>query len=304
MYSLKISTLKNFSQAELDRYIQACELQYTDQLLDISRIIRERHIRYIFLAGPSCSGKTTSSLILIRLLKEIKKKVKLISLDDFFREKEHAVLDEHGIPNYDCFDHMDTEYLYQVIDGIKKEETVLLPSFDFYKGGRKSDYAACDPKEYDIFIFEGLHSLNDHIVKRFDRDGTMGIFINVDASYTVDEIPVFDPVTVRLVRRLIRDYHFRGSTPENTYLLWGNVQKSEHDYIFPFAKNADFTLATGFAYEPCVMKDSLFEVLSGIRTDSEYYYRSHVLQKLFEDLPSIDRRHVPANSLLREFIGY
>ncbi len=277
---------------------------YRESISRAARMTLEVGARFVFLAGPSCSGKTTTSLSLVSALSDCGKRVLTFSTDDFFFDGIHAPKNEDGTPNYDAFEHTDSAYIISVLLALSQGKKADLPIFNFETGNRESKTVPIDPENYDIFILEGIHALNDRILSAMPKeekvacfylDVTQGVQMEGESTYLL-------PEDVRFCRRLIRDFKHRFADAERTFSLWKNVRHSEAEILHPFRKNALFTITTDFCYEIAVEKDQAVALLQEISPDSPYYEKSRELLCALSAFPSWEKNIVPENSVLREFI--
>ncbi len=303
MYSIKKDILNSGSFSRICSYISKCENEYEERITPvIDKFIADKPA-LAALAGPSCSGKTTTAGIIISRMREKGMKVKILSTDDFFFNQESAPLNPDGTRNFEHFSHVDSELLLEVLHNIEHKKKVLLPVFDFVTGKRCAEYVPYDPCEDDVVIVEGIHALNDRLVGSLDPELLYGIYISVGEGYYDGNEELFGKYDIRLIRRLIRDKQFRNADAEKTFGLWKNVVEAEFNYIDPFIKNADIKISSVFEYEPSVVKNLAIKTLSEITPDSCYYKTAESLIRKFDEIPAVDTSVVPSDSLLREFIG-
>jgi len=303
MYTIKKDILTSTDNDRLKRYIKECENEFeakTDAVVE--KFISDKPA-LAALAGPSCSGKTTTAGKIISKMKAKGHRVKILSTDDFFFDQEKAPLNPDGTKNFDHFDHVDSELLLSVLHDISKKKKVMLPLFDFNSGKRCKEYVPYDPNEDDVVILEGIHALNDHLIGSFDPKDMYGIYICVSEGYHNEKEELFEKFDIRLIRRIIRDKQFRNADAERTFALWKNVRDGEVNFIDPFIRNADIHIHSMFEYEPAAVKDLAIATLSEVKEDSRYFSEAQRLISLFDDIPSMDTRAIPEDSLLREFIG-
>ena len=286
-------------------FISECEKRYQN-IIDgiVDRIIAEDGREVVMLAGPSSAGKTTTA----RKIKEglLKKGVKtyVLSLDDFYLNREDIPYLPDGSQDYETVYALDLERLQKDLNALIRGETVKAPIFDFTTG-RRSDtkFNEITLGDEDVVIIEGLHALNPLITEKVNGK-LLKIFINV-ASRIYDENgnTILTKRNMRFVRRMIRDYKFRASTVENTYRLWKNVTAGEDEYLFPFRNRADIEANTIHLYEPCVLKHQALSLLKAQDVADEFKEDVNKLCKALEKFNDIDENNVPRDSLLREFLG-
>jgi len=302
MYNISSKKILKMNELQLSRFISECEKKYEDRLLPIIDALDEDDVNIAVLAGPSCSGKTTSTNILSKELEKSGRNVTLISTDDFFKDRGTVPPDETGAPNYDNFNYVDSDYLFSVLNDISKGKAVKLPQYDFLTGCRKKDYIDYSPKAKDLLIIEGIHGLNDLIVNSLNKASFIGIYICVKDEYIIDKKIVFTQRDIRFLRRICRDFKYRGASPETTFYLWKNVIWGEDRFITPFIKNANMFISSNFEYEPFIIKQEALELLRSIKEDSTYHDSASVLINKLESIPEINPTLLPETSLLNEFI--
>lgn len=304
MYNLDTNKILSMSQDELREYILDCERDFDSSLERIASDVATRPaIKLCGLAGPSCAGKTTGSFKLTVYLAARGISVRTLSIDDFFHNRGEGPVDEEGKPDFESLSYVNLDLLNTTLSDVLAGKTVMLPKFDFLSSRRIDNYERYTPQKNEIIILEGLHALNDVMYSGISHEEYYRIFINVENQLKVDGKPLFDGRELRLFRRLIRDFKFRGADAQLTFTLWENVLKGEIKNIHPFEDRADFKLNSMFEYEPCAAKRQVLEVLSGLDKDSEYVSVAKKLVRKLEKVPHIYEKLVPMNSLMQEFLG-
>lgn len=301
--------MKDFSvfpenyKAQTAKLVAEDEKNYFDQIQKAAKLISEKEARFVFLAGPSCSGKTTTALTLVNDLEAYGKRVKTFSTDDFFFDQALAKRNEAGIPDYDAFSHTDSRLLISVLTSLCEGKTTSLPIFDFLRGVRMEKTIPLSPEDYDIFIIEGIHALNDAILSEMPKP-YLGLYLTVTKGLTMEGTDVFlPPDKIRFCRRLIRDFKHRNASAEKTFLLWKEVLRSEKDILHPFRKNAVLTLNSNFHYEIAVEKEELSSLLDKVQKTSPFYPEAKSLLETLSVFPMLSEDIVPKNSVLQEFIN-
>ncbi len=290
-------------KAETAKLVAEDERNYFDQIQKAAKLISEKNVRFVFLAGPSCSGKTTTALTLVKDLEAMGKRTKTFSTDDFFFDQSLARRNEDGIPDYDAFSHTDSRLLISVLLSLSRGNGTLLPVFDFQRGTRQEQMIPLSPEDYDVFIIEGIHALNDAILSRMPEP-YLGLYLTVTKGLNMEGSDVFlPPEDLRLCRRLIRDFKHRNASGEKTFQLWKEVLRSEKDILHPFQKNAALTLNTNFRYEIAVEQEELLSLLNGVTKNSPFYEKAKMLLNALSAFPVLSEDVVPKNSVLQEFIN-
>ncbi len=304
MYNLDTDKISALSPDGQKKYVSDCESSY-DAALDMiaDELVRRKDVKLCGLAGPSCAGKTTTSFKLTVKLAAGGIKVRTLSIDDFFHNRENGPIGTDGKPDYESISYVNLDLLQSTLADIIKGKTVYLPKYDFPTGKRIDRYEQYTALPDELIILEGLHALNDIMYGGFESDEYYRLFINVEGVLKQNGKELFDGRELRLMRRLIRDFKFRAADAELTFGLWGNVLKGEDKYIHPFESRADFKINSMFAYEPCVVRRQVYDVLSGLSPQSKFYPAAAALRDKLKNIPAIDEGAVPINSLMREFIG-
>ena len=286
---------------EIRAFVQSAEDNYKNQVLHIANdIINEnQHIKFLTLSGPSCSGKTTSSYILENEFEKRGLTVKIISIDDFYRDRQEIADDEK--PDYESIAAIDFPIFEHCVNQILEKKTVMLPKFDF-KSGAKSEWTPYTPCENEIIIFEGIQAIYPEIVATLPKSVAKSIHICVDEDVCAYGT-VFEKREIRFYRRLVRDFLFRNATPSRTLELWDGVVANENVNIIPYSKNADYVINSFLPYELNVIKPFLLHTISYDQTkENERMLLAHIRNE-FGNIPQISSRFIPKDSVFREFIG-
>ncbi len=285
---------------EIRAFVMQAEAHFEKQVLDIAECVADgENIRFLTLAGPTCSGKTTSSYILEHEFEKRGISTKIISIDDFYRSRYDIADDEE--PDYESITAIDLPLFKACIDQILAGETAMLPVYDFVSGVR-SKYVPHTPSAHEIIIFEGIQAIYPEILATLPKACTRSIFISVDEDVTAYGT-FFDKREVRFWRRLVRDYLFRSATPERTIELWEGVVKNEDQNILPYEDHADYIINSFLPYELGVIKPFLLHKVIYDMNNTAEKRLYEIIQKEFEMIVEIPARFVPQNSVFREFIG-
>ncbi len=296
--------IKNAAK-EPEKFIEECENRYNNKIKRIAEeIAQSGRTEIVMIAGPSSAGKTTSAKKLREHLAELGLKSYTVSLDDFYVDNCDAPRFPDGTPDFETVDALDISYFQKAMTDLIEKGAADLPEFDFLAGKRKPHYNHIEISEKDVIIVEGLHALNPRITDHLPEERLLKIYINISSRiYDEKANIVLNKRNMRFVRRMVRDYKFRGNSVETSYKMWMTVRYGEDTYLFPFKDNADIKLNTIHLYESCILKDTAIKLLYEIDETSEFYKESQRLIKSLSKFPSIESRIVPDNSLLREFIG-
>lgn len=288
------------TRSDLLASVEQAELAYDRQITAVAEAVAaDKNVRILSLAGPTCSGKTTTASRLTAELTARGRHTVALSIDDFYhdREKLHSMGDE---PDYESFAAIDSAYLAECVSRLLDGKSAMIPRYDFATGCR-AGYTECVPGEDNIYIFEGIQALYPQVMKLFG-ESAKSIFISVTDDAVINGV-YFDKTELRLVRRLLRDYYNRASSADFTLALWKNVRLNEENNILPYADGCDFAISAYLVYETPVIARALMDILSEVPEDSiNYSFASHLQSKLSLLLPvSADTECVPEGSILREF---
>ncbi len=285
-------------------FITLCEQRHNRQLCELGAMIEDdkENIRLICIAGPSSSGKTTfANRLRIELLSRGIEPIR-ISLDDYYLPRDQAPKDENGDPDLESVDALDIELFNQNMADLISGIEVQLPKFDFKVGHRVPGRVLKVPVNQPIII-EGIHALNDRMTASVPNHQKFKIFIAPQAQVNIDEHNPLSLTDLRLLRRIVRDYQFRGASAIDTMSMWASVRKGEFKWIYGTQEGANYVFNSFSSYELSVMKKYAMPLLEAIDVESEYFpiaERLIRMLKFFDDMPD---KWVPCNSIIREFIG-
>ena len=283
--------------------IMVCEALHTKTLSHISEYIESRpEVKLLCLAGPSSSGKTTSSRRLRVQLLTSGIDSETIELDNYFVDRKHTPLDEFGKPDFEALEALDLDLINEHLAALVTGKAVDIPKFDFLTGKRSKGYRL-QLRPNQLLVIEGIHGLNDKLSESIDAASKYRIFICPLTGTTLDLHNRVGTTDTRLLRRMVRDYRTRGHSPEATLLQWPSVVRGSHRHIFPYQENADTLFNTSLAYELCVLKGYVGPLLSSVPEDSPAYGEASRLQAMLDYVPVIPSDDVPNLSIMREFIG-
>ncbi len=274
-------------------YINFCENIYKNQVLEAAlNVMNNSDVQFILLAGPSSSGKTTTSKILRKVFEEHGYSALELSLDDFFVDRVDTPLWDDGEYNYETFDAIDWTLFSLCMQGLLKGASVKLPTYNFLTGNKEFGDATKLPKN-SIVIIEGLHALNPIIDQFIPTNKSFKIYISVNTDIFKNGCPYLEHESIRLCRRMIRDLHHRGNSIEETLKTWKKVGIGENLYINPFVELAEYTINSFHPYEICVYNKILEEMKNESLKDT--------LKKLHH-FEKLDENKVPSDSVLQEFM--
>ena len=280
------------------------EQRHNRQLCELGQLIENNKadIRLICIAGPSSSGKTTfANRLRIELLSRGIDPIR-ISMDDYYLPRDQAPKDENGDPDLEAVDALDVDLFNQNMAALISGEEVDLPKFDFKVGHRVKGRTLRVPDNQPIII-EGIHALNDRMTESIPQHQKFKIFIAPQAQINIDNHNPLSLTDLRLLRRIVRDYQFRGSSAIETMSMWASVRNGEFKWIYKTQEGANFVFNSFLPEELSVMKKYAMPLLQAIEVENPYFPVAERLMrmlKFFDDMPD---EWVPCNSILREFIG-
>ncbi len=286
-------------------WIRLCEKRFSEQFFGIAEdICKNRRLRIVRLYGPTCSGKTTAARLLIAMFESLGKRAHIVSIDDFFYGRD-VLLEKSrakGLKDldYDSPDTIDCDALHRFAEEIFRSGEVHCPVFDF-KTGCREGYKTLFVDEDDIFIFEGIQACYPVVKDMLSDHGSASIFIAPMKSVSAGDVD-FAPNRLRLMRRLVRDFYFRNSSPEFTFRLWKSVRDNERKNIFPYADESDYCVNSAMPYEVGVLKPLLYSVLENVGEDSEYFEKSRQILASIENVEPIPSELILDGYLYREFV--
>lgn len=271
---------------------------------DIARTIIDRPgVKFILIAGPSSSGKTTFSHRLSIQLRAHGMVPHPIAVDNYFVEREKTPRDKDGNYNFECLEAIDVEKFNQDMVDLLEGKEVLLPTFNFKTGRQEYNTPPKRLGPQDVLVIEGIHCLNDRLTYRLAKENKFKIYISALTQLNIDEHNRIPTTDGRLLRRMVRDARTRGTSAKSTIAMWPSVRRGEEENIFPYQEEADVMFNSVLIYELAVLKQYAEPVLYGIEKDCEEYVEAKRLLKFLDYFVGVGSEHVPANSLLKEFIG-
>lgn len=274
------------------------------KIADIAEMIKESgHKKFIMIAGPSSSGKTTFSHRLSIQLRTLGFKPHPIAVDDYFVDREKTPKDEFGNYNFESLHAIDIEQFNQDMTNLLSGKTVELPTFNFKTGKReyKGNYKTLG--EDDILVIEGIHGLNDALSYSLPKESKFKIYISALTQLNIDEHNRIPTTDGRLIRRMVRDARTRGTSAKDTIAMWPSVRRGEEENIFPYQEQADCMFNSALIYELSVLKQYAEPILFGIDRDCDEYLEAKRLLKFLDYFLGVSTEDIPKNSIIREFIG-
>ena len=291
------------SSGKINDLIRIDETLQSNRLLNLAKTIHQnKKIKIVLMAGPSSSGKTTTSRKLCMYLQSFGLTPKVLSMDDYFHERKDTPKDANGNYDFECLEAVDLKLFNSQLADLLKGEKVQVPTFNFGLG--KKEYRhELQLAEDDIIVIEGIHALNPKILTNIPRENKFKIYICPLTEINMDDHNRVSTTDNRLLRRIIRDNRTRNYSVEKTLAAWGKVRAGEEKYIFPYQDEADFTMNSALIYEIGALKTYVEPLLYSVSYDSPYYEESKRLLNFLRIFLPIPADEIPKDSVLREFIG-
>ena len=292
------------STGKISDLIKIDETLQSNRLLNIAKEINERKnkVKIVLIAGPSSSGKTTTTRKLCMYLQSFGLTPHVVSMDDYFVEKQDTPLDENGKPDYECLEAMDIKLFDKQMAALMSGEKVIMPTYNFALGAKEfKEEVQIGAK--DILLIEGIHALDDKILTNIKRENKYKIYISALTELNMDTHNRICTSDNRLLRRIIRDNRTRDYRVEYTLQLWDSVRRGEEKYIFPFQGEADATINSASIYELGVIKTYAEPLLYSVPPESPYYEEAKRLINFLRLFLPIPAEAIPEDAVVREFIG-
>lgn len=266
-------------------------------------IARREGVKFVMIAGPSSSGKTTFSHRLSIQLRTYGLKPHPIGLDNYYVNHDKTPRDDDGNPDFECLEALDVEQFNKDMTALLAGEEVQLPTFNFKTGRREYSGKKTKLGEDDILVIEGIHGLNEKMSYSLPAESKFKIYISALTTLNVDEHNRIPTTDNRLLRRIVRDARTRGSSAARTISMWSSVRRGEERYIFPYQEEADAMFNSALIYELAVIKQYAEPLLFGIKKGEPEYHEAKRLLKFLEYFLGVSSEELPKNSLCREFVG-
>ena len=295
---------------------QTVDAGFTTDIINISEALQEKKIakiaedianrkgvKLVLLAGPSSSGKTTSCKRLSIQLAVNGLKPLQISLDDYFVDREKTPKDANGEYDYESIYALDLQLINDQFNALFRGEEVELPKYDFQTGKSKKSGKKLKMNDNNVLVVEGIHALNPELTAQIPNEQIFRVYASALTTILLDNHNYIPTTDNRLLRRIIRDYKYRGVSAQETIHRWPSVRAGENKWIFPFQENADAMLKTAMLYELAVIKTQAEPLLQQVPENCEEYAEAYRLLKFLKYFKGIPYNNLPPTSLLREFLG-
>ena len=284
--------------------VEALHNKHFIQIADeITRRYKEGGARVVLIAGPSSSGKTTSSKRLAIQLLTNCIVPKVIELDNYFVNRDRTPRDEKGDYDYESLYALDLEQFNKDVTALLAGEEVAMPTYNFKTGEREYLGKTLKLAEGDILLMEGIHGLNPELTSLIPEEQKFRLFVSALTTLSIDDHNWIGTYDNRLLRRIIRDHKYRGSSAYQTIQRWASVRRGEEKWIMPFHENADAMFNSSLLFELSVMKSYALPILQQVPSNTPEYAEASRLIKFLNYFEPLDEKDIPSTSLLREFLG-
>lgn len=293
-------------RGEIRQLIRVNEALHEKEFARIADNVVCRDAQAAMIAGPSSSGKTTSANRLCTQLRVHGKKPILMSLDDYYIDRDKVPLEPDGSMDLEHIRTIDVEFFAENLDSLLKGKETEIPRYDFLTQKRVMDGSRKMKLDKDtILVIEGIHGLNPVLLPSgIDKDRIYKLSVTALMTLNLDNHNRIQTTQMRMLRRIVRDYETRGASIERTLDMWGSVRRGEERWIFPFQEQADDIFDSALIYEPAVLKKHIYPILMNVRPDSPYYEEVESLMKFLNYfLDANVEDEIPPTSIIREFIG-
>ncbi len=301
-----VANLNEFvEQGQTAEIIRIAEALHEKKLAQIADYISEHssEVRVILVAGPSSSGKTTFAQRLNVQLRVNGVRPVPISIDDYFIDREHTPRDEKGDYDFEAIEAIDLELFNEHLVRLLRGEMVKMPTYNFMSGQREYRGRRIQLEPDQPLIVEGIHGLNERLTRAVPRDQKIKIYISALTQISIDNHNRIPTTDTRLIRRIVRDSQFRAHDALKTLELWPSVRRGEERNIFPYQEEADIMFNSALIYELGVLRNCAEELLAQIRPESPMYSEAKRLLNFLRAFAIMPEDDIPANSILREFVG-
>lgn len=306
---LEVSTIYQLNnivkdERKIKKLIMLEEALHEKKIAQIAdKITSNKDVKIILIAGPSSSGKTTFAQRLGLQLRINGIKPVTISVDNYFVERPQTPIDENGNYDFESIEAIDLELFNSDLRKLLNGETIQCPEFDFHVGTKRYKGKTLTLAKDEVLVIEGIHCLNDKFTSQIANNQKYKIYISDLTVLNMDRINRISTTDTRLVRRIVRDYQFRGYSAEHTLEKWQSVNLGEEKNIFPFQEEADSMFNTSLIYELAALKNVAIPLLQEIGKDKKAYAEAQRIIELLRYFEPIPNDLIPRNSLLKEFLG-
>lgn len=297
----KLTTKKK----EMQHFIRVSEALHNKKIAQIADDIlhRKGDVKVVLIAGPSSSGKTTFTKKLAIQLQVVGFNPIIVSLDDYYRPREEVPVDEFGKKDLEALEALDVPLLNKNLIRLFENKEVEFPIFDFKIGGRRETGKILKMEDRSILLMEGIHGLNEGLTPDIPAERKYKIYLSALTQLNIDDHNRIATTDNRIIRRMVRDHHFRNYDALNTFKIWPSVRRGEEKNIFPYQESADSAFNSALDYEISVLKVFAEPLLRSVKPDCREYSDASRLLDFLSHFTPIPSYLVPEDSILREFIG-
>jgi uridine kinase len=290
---------------EIKDFIYVAEALHNKKIARIADSVYEKgkNVKVVLIAGPSSSGKTTFTKKLAIELTVHGYSPVALSIDDYFVPREKTPRDEEGNYDFEAIEAIDVEFLNRHLLALFRGEEIQIPAFDFKTGSRRESGKKLRLPEGGILLIEGIHGLNDKLTPLIPGDTKFKVYVSALTQLNLDEHNRISTTDNRLIRRMVRDFQFRGHSADTTLSMWPSVRRGEDKNIFPFQDSADAAFNSALDYELGVLKPIIDPILRTVKPRHETYHEALRILSFLENFIPIPVKYVPPASILREFVG-
>ncbi|MFR2860022.1 MAG: uridine kinase, partial [Alistipes ihumii] len=287
--------------------IRIAEALHEKALGNLADRIYERHrdggARIVLISGPSSSGKTTFAKRLGIQLSILGMRPVLVSLDDYFVDREKTPLDEDGEYDYEALEAIDVGRFNDDLAALLAGREVGMPRYNFITGKSEPNHRTLRMDERSVLLIEGIHGLNPRLTPQIDAAMKFKVYVSALTSIAMDDLNRIATTDNRLIRRIVRDHRTRGNSATATLRRWESVRRGEDKHIFPNQEQADVMFNSSLFYELAVLKDCVWPLLREVPDTEPEFGEARRLLKFLDHFTSLDGKEIPPTSILREFIG-
>lgn len=304
---LNLQTLSSLNEiickGKSKELIYLSEALHENKIVNIATKICESNKKIILIGGPTSSGKTTFAHRLSLQLRVNGKKPHIISIDDYFLNRDDSPLDENGEHDFERLEALNVKQLNDDLINLLNGKIVELPRYNFVTGLSERSNRFIKLNDDDILIMEGIHGLNEKLTASIPKNYKFKIFVSALAQLNIDDHNRISTTDTRLVRRIVRDNQFRNFDAKSTINIWRTVLRGENNYIFPYQEEADMFFNSALVYEMSALKQFALPLLFDISADNSEYTEANRLIRFMNSFLTVNTKYIPQNSILREFIG-
>lgn len=294
---------KQISDCKIENTIRSIEMNYENQINDLADDIIKKKAKYILIAGPSSSGKTTTTKKIALQLRSRGFEVLVMSIDNYFKDKENSPKDENGNYDFECLEALDLKLLNRHLKDLIGGKKVVIPEYNFALGKKEYENEGTKLGDNAIILMEGLHCINDAMTPDLESELKYKVYLSPFMPLNIDRHNYISTTDLRLMRRIVRDNRTRATDVGATISYWNTVRSGEEKHIYPFINNVNKIINTSLIYEIGVLKVFIEPLLYSVKSNSPAYNEARRLIEFLNGFFPIPSDYVTDESLLREFIG-